>query len=232
MRQLLSSADAETSLSYILDCFGPGNSLELKDRMLDVPAVTTLGLTGGIGMGKSATAELLARRGVPVIDTDLLARDLVQPGQPALSEITAAFGHHLLDEAGHLRRGELARIIFADPAARQKLETILHPRIRQVWLSQIESWKGQGKLLAVVVIPLLFETGAEKELDATLCVACSSQTQHNRLRSRGWSIDQINQRITAQLPIQEKISRADFLLWNEATLDVLSAQLDLVLKRF
>jgi dephospho-CoA kinase len=191
----------------------------------------TLGLTGGIGMGKTAASDLIAQRGIPVIDTDLLARQLVEPGQPALAEIAGAFGNQLLDESGLLRRGELARLVFTNPAARQQLEAILHPRIRQLWLSQLQQWKREGKALGVVVIPLLFETNAEKELDATLCVACSASTQRERLSARGWPVDQIEQRLRAQLPIDQKISRANFVLWNEATLEILSAQLDLVLRR-
>ena len=190
-----------------------------------------LGLTGGIGMGKSAASDLIAKRGIPVIDTDLLARQLVKPGQPALGEIAGIFGKHLLDESGLLRRGELARLVFADPSARQKLESILHPKIRQLWRSQVNDWNQQGKALAIVVIPLLFETNAEKELDATICIACSAATQRQRLLTRGWSAEQIEQRLAAQLPIEQKISRSNFVLWNEASLEVLSAQLDLVLGR-
>ena len=90
----------------------------------------------------------------------------------------------------------------------------------------------EGKRLAIVVIPLLFETRAEKELDATICVACSAATQRARLAIRGWSSDQIGQRIASQLPIEEKMLRSNFVLWNEAPLEVLSDQLDLVLERF
>jgi len=190
-----------------------------------------LGLTGGIGMGKSAASDLIAKRGIPVIDTDLLARQLVEPGQSALAEITSEFGTGILDHQGRLRRGELARLVFADPSARQKLESILHPKIRQLWRSQVNDWNQQGKALAIVVIPLLFETNAEKELDATICIACSAATQRQRLLTRGWSAEQIEQRLAAQLPIEQKISRSNFVLWNEASLEVLSAQLDLVLGR-
>jgi len=190
----------------------------------------TIGLTGGIGMGKSAAADLIAKRGIPVIDTDLLARELVRPGQPALGEIAGAFGRELLDEEGQLKRGEVARIVFSDPAARQKLESILHPKIRRHWLEQISVWKGEGKAMAIVVIPLLFETDAQKELNTTVCIACSAETQHERLSARGWPDNQIQQRIAAQLPIQEKISRSDFVLWNEASLELLSEQIDLVFR--
>src|SRR5437016_5314417 len=96
-----------------------------------------IGLTGGIAMGKSTSAELLRQRAVPVIDTDDLARDIVAAGQPALAEVAAAFGKRLLDSTGSLIRSELARIVFSDPARLKQLETIVHPRIRELWLAQV-----------------------------------------------------------------------------------------------
>jgi len=140
-----------------------------------------LGLTGGVGMGKSTSAQLLRDRGVRVVDTDDLARQVVEPGQPALAEVLAAFGPEMAGPDGRLRRKELARRVFADPAARRQLEAILHPRIRMLWRAQVEAWRTEDHRLAVVVIPLLFETKAEAELDATICVACSVATQQERL---------------------------------------------------
>ena len=207
-----------------------------------------LGLTGGIGMGKSTADKLLRQRALPVVDTDLLARQLVEPGQIALAEIQQLFGPEIVGPDGRLRRHELARRVFRDPAARKQLEDILHPRIRALWKAQIETWRAGGSAspthslthspthtsspLAVVVIPLLFETGAEAEVDATICVACSAATQRRRLEARGWPPDQIEQRIRAQLPIAEKIARADFVIWTEAALDVHAAQLDRILAQF
>jgi len=184
------------------------------------------GLTGGIGMGKSAAAQILERRGLPIVDSDLLARRVVEPGQPALAEIQCAFGNHVVAADGQLRRDELARIIFSDPTARQKLESITHPRIRQLWGEQVELWRTQNEPTGIVVIPLLFETNAEKEFDATICVACSEVTQRKRLHERGWTPEQIAQRIAAQLPIDKKITRADFVAWNEGRLEVLAEQLE------
>jgi dephospho-CoA kinase len=205
----------------------------------------TLGLTGGVGMGKSTAATFLSQRGVTTVDTDLLARQLVEPGQPALEEIRDAFGADILAPDGALRRDLLARRVFSDAAARKTLEAILHPRIRQLWQAQVANWRAetaralnQHKHLTAehsnarffcVVIPLLFETRAEHEFDATLCVACSPDTQHQRLSSRGWTADQIFQRIQSQFPIEEKMARADYVIWNDASLDVLGAQLDRVL---
>jgi len=188
-----------------------------------------LGLTGGVGMGKSTSAQLLRDRGVRVVDTDDLARQVVEPGQPALAEVLAAFGTQFAGPDGQLRRSELARHVFADPAARRQLEAILHPRIRKLWRVQVETWRAEGRPLAVVVIPLLFETKAEAELDATICVACGLAAQHERLLARGWSPEQIEQRNRAQWPVAQKIARADYLVWTEAGLDVHAAQIERIL---
>ena len=188
-----------------------------------------LGLTGGVGMGKSASAQLLRSRGVLVVDTDDLARRVVEPGQSALAEVQAAFGPEIVGPDGQLRRDELARRVFADPAARKRLEDILHPRIRALWRVQVEKWRADGHPLAVVVIPLLFETSAEAELDATICVACTPATQHQRLLARGWSPQEIEQRLRAQWPTEVKVARADYLVWTEASLEVHAAQLERIL---
>ena len=189
-----------------------------------------IGLTGGVGMGKSTAARLLRAAGVQVVDTDELARQLVQPGQPALDEIRRAFGERFIDPDGRLRREELADVIFADATARRRLEDILHPRIHAMWQAQVESWRKEGEPLAVVVIPLLFETGAEKELDSIVCVACTGKTQRQRLLERGWSEEQIVQRINAQWPIEEKMALADYVVWTESSLEVHEQQLRRIIR--
>jgi len=188
------------------------------------------GLTGGVGMGKSAAAEFLRARRVPVVDTDELARQLVQPGQPALAEIQAEFGDGIMTPDGRLRRERLAQIVFADAAAREKLEAILHPRIRERWLAHIEAWRGEKCPLAVVVIPLLFETRAEPSFAKIICVACSAPAQRERLLARGWTPDQIRQRLAAQWPVEQKIARSDFVIWTDGALDVHAQQLEQVLQ--
>lgn len=191
----------------------------------------TFGLTGGVGMGKTTAADILRGLSVPVVDTDELARQFVQPGEPALVEIQAAFGNEVVAPDGRLRRGELARIIFADTAAREKLEAILHPRIRVAWQAQVDSWRKDNRPLAVVVIPLLFETRAETFFDKIVCVACSAASQQNRLQARGWSAEQIQQRLAAQWPVAVKIARADFVVWTEGSLDVHRQQWKQILKK-
>ena len=183
------------------------------------------GLTGGVGMGKSTAAGFLLQLGARIVDTDEIARDLVQPGQPALTEICGVFGKKILNPDGQLNRGELAALVFADAAARHKLEAILHPRIRERWLQQVEWWRKENCPLAAVVIPLLFETGAETSFDKIICVACSAATQHRRLLSRGWSPEQIARRIASQMPVEEKISRADFVVWSEGLPEVHQQQI-------
>jgi dephospho-CoA kinase len=181
-------------------------------------------------MGKSTCAQLLRARQIPVVDTDDLAREVVEPGQPALAEIKHLFGPEIVNPDGQLRRDVLAQRVFAEPEARKQLEAILHPRIRRLWRAQAESWRNEGRLLAVVAIPLLFETSAETELDAVICTACSRTTQLERLRARGWPAEQIDQRIRAQLPTEEKIAQSNYVIWTEASLEIHAAQLDRILR--
>jgi dephospho-CoA kinase len=190
------------------------------------------GLTGGIGMGKSAAAHILSRRGVFVEDTDELARCIVEPSQPALAEIRKTFGDEVISREGTLRRDVLARIVFSDPSARQKLEAITHPLIRELWKKQMEIYRKAGAKAACVIIPLLFETNAESEFDATICVACSPAIQRSRLAIRGWGAEQTAQRIAAQLPIDKKIAKANYVVWNEGSLEILAAQLEVICGEF
>jgi len=181
-------------------------------------------------MGKSTSAKMLRERGVAVVDTDELARKVVEPGQPALAEVVGAFGTQIVWPDGQLRRAEMAQLVFADAAARARLEKILHPRIRALWKGQVEMWRAEGRPLAVVVIPLLFETQAEAELDATICVACTAATQQERLRARGWSAEEIAQRIRAQWPVERKMARADYVVWTEGGLEEHAAQIERILR--
>ncbi len=190
-----------------------------------------IGLTGGVGMGKSTAARNLLERGIPVIDTDDLARALVEPGEPALSEIVQAFGPSVIGRDGRLLRQELAQVVFKDPAARATLEKILHPRIRQRWHAEAEGWRSQSLPVGCVVIPLLYETEAQKELDRVVCVACSVQTQRERLRDRGWSETEIEHRIASQMPVSEKLQRAHYVLWTEGGLELIDSQWSEILAR-
>ncbi len=180
-------------------------------------------------MGKSTAATMLPEFEVPVIDTDIIARQIVEPGQSALAEVRAAFGSEIVASDGRLRRDVLAERVFSDAAARRRLEAILHPRIRDVWQAQVRQWSQQGHTLGVVVIPLLFEIGAQAELDATVCVACSAESQMERLRDRGWTAVQIQQRIQSQWPVNSKMEHSNFVVWTEGTLETTREQLRRVL---
>jgi dephospho-CoA kinase len=193
--------------------------------------MNVLGLTGGVGMGKSTAARMLRTHGVQVVDTDDLARRLVEPGQSALAEIKEVFGDEVISSDGGLNRGELARIVFADIAARRKIEAILHPRIRQSWLAQVELWRRGDCRLAAVVIPLLFETQAASQFDKVICVACSAANQQQRLSGRDWTATQIRQRIAAQMPVEQKINRADFIVWTDGDLVAHAQQIERILSK-
>ena len=184
------------------------------------------GLTGGVGMGKTTAAIFFQQQRVWVVDTDEIARELVQPGQPAQAEIRRHFGPAVFSAPGELNRAALARLVFASEAERKKLEAILHPRIRAAWQAQVETWRQEKCTMALVVIPLLFETQAENHFDRIICVACSAASQRARLLQRGWTPEQIQQRIAAQLPVEQKIARSHFVIWTEGALAVWSRQVE------
>ncbi|MBL67569.1 MAG: dephospho-CoA kinase [Verrucomicrobiales bacterium] len=183
-----------------------------------------LGLTGGIGMGKTTVARLLGKAGWPVVDSDDLARDVVRPDQPALEEIRRIFGDEFIQTDGRLDRAKMAEHVFRDSLARECLEGIIHPRVRESWQESIAGWR-KARQGGVVVIPLLFEVGAESNFDAVLCVACTAETQMARLRERGWGDTQVRQRMEAQLGIETKMDRSDHVLWNEGEIEALEVQL-------
>ena len=176
-------------------------------------------------MGKSEAASYLAERGVPVADTDLIAREVVMPGEEGLDKVKQAFGSTVIAQDGSLDRAALARTVFSDPPARARLESILHPLIRQRWLKTAENWRGTGVKSGVVMIPLLFETGAEQEFARVICIACSPRLQSARLHQRGWNAEQAAGRLSAQWPIEKKIDRSHYVIWNDSSVEVLREQL-------
>jgi dephospho-CoA kinase len=173
-----------------------------------------LGLTGGIGSGKSVVAQMFARLGAAVIDADQLAREVVEPGQPALAEIATTFGPDVLLPDGHLDRPKLAAIIFADPAARAKLDAITHPRI-QVRMDEEIKARRAGPGILIVDIPLLYENDRTHSVERVIVVWVDPQTQLRRIRQRdGLSADAARQRIAAQMPLEAKRARADHVIDN------------------
>ncbi len=183
-----------------------------------------IGLTGGVGMGKSTVAGFFSQHGLPLVDSDVLARELVEPGQPALAEIAAAFGAGMIGPDGRLRREDLARAVFPHPERRKQLESILHPRIRQAWRARAEKWRVAGLARGLAVVPLLYEAGLAADFDVVVCVACSTDTQMERLAARGWSAAQSHERIQAQWPVEKKAALARFVIWSEGALDVTALQ--------
>jgi dephospho-CoA kinase len=176
-----------------------------------------LGLTGGIGSGKSVVAQMFARLGAVVIDADQLAREVVEPGQPALREIATAFGPDVLLPDGRLDRPKLAGIIFADPAERAKLDAITHPRIRARMDEGIKA-RRSGPGILIVDIPLLYENDRTHSVERVIVVWVDPQTQLRRIRHRdGLSTDAARQRIAAQMPLEAKRARADHVIDNSGT---------------
>ena len=185
-----------------------------------------LGLTGGVGMGKSTASQFLNDLGFKVADTDDIARKLVEPGKPALEDIVKAFGTEVLQDNGELNRKKTAEIVFSDDSKRLKLEEILHPLIRENWELRLNEWSLDNEKLGVVVIPLLYETECERYFDKVVCMACSKDIQRQRLRQRCWSDLEIDQRIKAQLLIEEKMSRADYVIWTNGSIATHAKQWD------
>jgi len=176
-----------------------------------------LGLTGGIGSGKSMVAQMFARLGAMVIDADQLAREVVEPGQPALEEIAATFGRDVLLPDGRLDRAKLAGIIFADPIERAKLDAITHPRIRARMDEEIKA-RRSGPGVLIVDIPLLYENDRSYSVERVIVVWVDPQTQLRRIRQRdGLSTEAAGQRIAAQMPLEAKRARADHVIDNSGT---------------
>ena len=176
-----------------------------------------LGLTGGIGSGKSMVAQMFARLGAVVIDADQLAREVVEPGQPALDEIAATFGRDVLLPDGRLDRAKLAGIIFADPVERAKLDAITHPRIRSR-MNELIKARRSGPGVLILDIPLLYENNRVNLVERVIVVWVDPQTQLRRIRQRdGLSADAAGQRIAAQMPLEAKRARADHVIDNSGT---------------
>jgi dephospho-CoA kinase len=193
----------------------------------------TVALTGGIATGKSHVLRHLAARGVPTIDADILARDVVAPGTPALRAIVARFGEGMRDASGGLNRRALADLVFADAEARRNLEAIVHPAVYAAiadWLARLDA-AGQHRL-AVADIPLLYETGHEGDFDRVIVTRCEPARQIARLQARdGLSEAEARARLAAQWPVAEKAARAHYVIDTNGPVAETDAQVDAVLAR-
>jgi dephospho-CoA kinase len=175
-----------------------------------------IALTGGIASGKSAVAQFFAELGVPVIDADLVARQVVEPGTPALNAIVTTFGAEVLDASGRLDRGKLRDRVFAHPGQREILEAITHPAIREEMAKQAQAMRGSYQ---IHVIPLLIETGRTADYDRILVVDCPEQDQIRRLLERdGTNLGQAQQILAAQASRTDRLNAADDVIVNTGTL--------------
>lgn len=185
------------------------------------PAPLRIGLTGGIASGKTAVAQRFASRGITVIDADLLAREVVEPGQPCLEAVVREFGAGVLDAAGRLDRQRLREIVFADPGRRTALERLLHPAIREEMDRRASTVAGPYVILA---IPLLVEGGRTGAFDRVLVVDCPVDLQRERLLRRdGETPARAEAILAAQATRERRLAAADDLVVNDGTLDDLDA---------
>ncbi|MCI3923954.1 dephospho-CoA kinase [Paenibacillus sp. TRM 82003] len=189
-----------------------------------------VGLTGGIACGKSTVSKMFKARGAHIVDADRIARDVVMPGQPALSLVAEAFGDAVIAADGSLDRSRLGSIVFGDAEARKRLESILHPRIREEMARQMDHWAQEApETLTIVDIPLLFESGLDKLYDFKdiLVVYAPREVQLERLMSRdGLSLEDATKRLAAQMPIEEKRALADVVIDNGGSLQDTEKQVE------
>ncbi|KAJ7643795.1 CoaE-domain-containing protein, partial [Roridomyces roridus] len=190
-----------------------------------------VGLTGGIATGKSSVSNMLKTKGIPVVDADIIARQVVEPGTPALAKITAFFGPEVLQEDGTLDRKKLGSIIFNDEAKRRKLNSIVHPAVRKALLwGVIKQWIG-GSKYCIMDVPLLIEGPLWKWVGTVVVVYCSADVQLARLMQRdGSSREDALSRLNSQIPIADKVQYADRVIDNSGSLADLEAHVDLLVQ--
>jgi dephospho-CoA kinase len=206
-----------------------------------------IGLTGGIASGKSTVARMFETLGAALIDTDVIAREVVEPGEPALGEIRAAFGDEVIDANGRLDRGRLRELVFADAKARVRLERILHPRIRGRVLEALEAVEAEAAPAvddrgrreatappyAIIAVPLLVETHFGKLVDRVLVVDCPVEIQGRRLLARdGISEREANAMIAAQIDRQTRLDAADDVVDNSGDIAVTRGQVERLHARY
>jgi len=183
-----------------------------------------IGLTGGIGSGKSTVAGLLAARGARIVDADRIAREVVEPGTPGLAAVADAFGREVLTSEGALDRPALAAVVFADPAARARLDGIVHPLVRARAAELVSA--APPDAVVVQDVPLLVETGQAASYDLVLVVEADLETRVRRLAQRGLAEADARARIAAQATDEQRRAAADVVLDNSGTPEDLAAQVD------
>ena len=174
-------------------------------------------LTGGIATGKSHVLERFRRLNVPCLDADALAHGVMAPGTEASAAIAARFGAEVLDASGAVDRRQLGPLVFADASARRDLEAIVHPAVYRAITAGLRAFELLGEPLAIVDIPLLYETGRAADFDKVIATVCEPSQQMARLLHRGLTEDQACERLAAQMPAQEKAARAHFVIQTDGT---------------
>ena len=183
-----------------------------------------IGLTGGIGSGKTEASRAFSRLGATIIDTDLIARELVEPGQTALSEISATFGAQLIDASGRLDRSQLRQAVFANPEQRQKLESILHPRIRERAMALANQAETP---YCILVIPLLVESALDYPLDRILVIDTPQELQYRRVAARdAVTTSEIDAILATQASREKRLAVADDIVVNDSNLEHLHNEIE------
>lgn len=192
--------------------------------------IRVFGLTGGIGSGKTTVGRRFEERGVGVVDADELAREVVRTGSEGLAAIRARFGDRVIGGDGTLDRAGLARVVFGDDGAKAALEAITHPRIRALARERFAALEHDGALLGCYVVPLLYERGLDSEYSPVVVVNATPEQQRERARLRDAAPEEaIEARMRAQLPLSDKVERADFVIDNTGALEDALDQADQVL---
>lgn len=190
-----------------------------------------IGLTGGIGSGKSTVAQLLVEQGWALVDADQIARDVVEPGQPALTELAAAFGEDIVKPDGSLDRGKLASRAFVSREKTDVLNSITHPSIQAETQERFAAARTAGEAFVVYDMPLLVDNGLNKDMDATIVVDVESEERVRRLvEFRGLDEEDARRRIAAQIPDDVRLAAADYVIDNNGPLEALDAQVEEVVE--
>ncbi len=192
-----------------------------------------IGLTGSIASGKSTVAKMLAGYDLPIVDADLVARQVVEPGTETLVKIAEAFGEDVIKKDGTMDREKVGAIIFHEPAKRKMLNDIIHPAIRVEMIRQREEYLQQGAPHVIMDIPLLFESKLQHFVDKILVVSVKEDVQLERLMKRNLlSIEEAKARIASQLPISVKEQGADAVIYNNGDIKTTAQQLEAILKKW
>jgi len=182
-----------------------------------------IGCTGGIACGKSEATARFIHQGIPCLDTDKVAHEIMMPGTQVYDSVVARFGEDIVSADGTLHRPSLGNIVFNDPEALRDLNQLVHPHVRKRWLSWLEARK---EPVAIVVIPLLVESGYQNEFDDILCISSTEKRMVERLKDRGFSRSEAMQRIQSQLPLENKEKEATWVLTNNGTLEQFTQKVD------